>query len=62
MSAIRQALINLNNAIGGLESSLDNLSNANKTMQPDMFPETRQAVVQSLDKIISHVETILEDA
>jgi hypothetical protein len=30
--------------------------------QRDMFPETKQAVVQSLDAMIGHVETMLEKA
>ena len=62
MSAIRQALMNLDQAIGGLESCVDNLDIVPVGAQPDMFPETKQAVVKSLDKMIEHVETILEDA
>jgi hypothetical protein len=62
MSAIRQALINLDNSIGNLEYTIESLEDNLRGAQRDMFPEARLAMVQSLDKVIAHVETILEDA
>lgn len=62
MSAIQQALITLDQAVSELEKAASTLSITPYGGQRDMFPETKQAVVKSLDAMITHVETMLEDA
>lgn len=62
MSVVRKALINLDNSLTDLEKSVDVLEQNLAGSQRDMFPETQRAVVKSLDKMITHVETVLEDA
>lgn len=62
MSAIREALTNLSGAIGTLEASVSGIEGTLEGAQRDMFPETKQAVVKSLDKVIDQVEKMLVDA
>ncbi len=62
MSKIRKSLERLDKAVGSLEKSTIHLEHSLQGAQRDMFPETKQAMVKSLDAMINHVETILEDA
>jgi len=62
VSAIQQALISLDQAVTELEKSAATLATTPVGGQRDMFPETKRQVVKSLDTMIAHVETILEDA
>lgn len=64
MSNIGKALQTLESAVSELETVVSCLGQSGGVSgtQPDMFPETKQAVVKSLDKMIAHVETMLEDA
>lgn len=61
MADIRKALELMDLSLTELESCVDSLENAGFSgVQPDMFPETKQAVVKSLDTMIQHVETMIE--
>ena len=62
MSKIRKALEHLDRAIGDLEEASLSIESSLDGVQRDMFPETKQAVVKSLDAMIDHVETMLEEA
>lgn len=65
MVSLVYELDQLNAALGGLEDAVTVLEGrfaAGEGAQPDMFPETKAAVVQSLDTMITHVETMLEKA
>tara|TARA_Y100000590_G_scaffold470345_1_gene663970 strand:- start:43213 stop:43434 length:222 start_codon:yes stop_codon:yes gene_type:complete len=62
MSKIRKALEHLDRAIGDLEEASMSLEVNASGAQGDMFPETKQAVVKSLDAMINHVENMLEEA
>lgn len=60
---IRTALEQLDSAISELESTLTEIEQSvQKGNQPDMFPDTRAAVAQSLDVMINQVENILKEA
>jgi len=64
VSAVKQALVKLNDVVGNLESSLDNLE-ANRTgEQRDMFggPAVNVNVVaQKLDNAIEGLEGVLQE-
>lgn len=62
MSVIRQALIVLDQAVTELESTATTFEKTPVGAQRDMFPETKRQVVKSLDTMIAHVETMLEEA
>ena len=62
VSAIRQALIVLDQAVTELESTANTFETTPPGGQRDMFPETKRQVVKSLDTMIAHVETMLEEA
>lgn len=60
---IHQALETLDTAISDLEETITHIEQSvQKDGQPDMFPDTRAAVVKSLDSMINKVETILQEA
>ncbi len=56
-----QALEGLEQAISELENATANLEVSLQGAQRDMFPETKRAVVKSLDAMIDHVETLVEE-
>ncbi len=61
MSAIRKGLESLDLAVSELEQAISIFeAKAPDLQQEDMFPETKQAIVKSLDNMITHVEGMIE--
>lgn len=71
MSVILEALVKLEQSLGGLESSVASMENSLAGQQRDMFGAPaanantqgvdRQAVVEKLDNIIQQAETVLKE-
>lgn len=64
MSAIRQALAKLDNAVGKLEGSTNGFESSLEARQQDMFggPNVNPAfVAQKLDSAIEKVEAVLKE-